>query len=49
MSVCAEVYGEFNKKEDFKPPVHPKNETQLQKIIDKLKKSFLFSHLETKE
>lgn len=26
ISVCAEVYGEFNKKEDFKPPVHPKSE-----------------------
>jgi len=26
MSVSAEVYGNFNKKEDYKPPVHPKTE-----------------------
>lgn len=25
-SVSAEVYGEFNKKEDFKPPIHSKSE-----------------------
>lgn len=26
MSVSAEVFGNFNKKEDFKPPVHAKTE-----------------------
>jgi cAMP-dependent protein kinase regulator len=49
ISVCAEVYGEFNKKEDFQPPVHNKSKDQIDQIIAKLKKSFLFSHLEQKE
>ena len=49
ISVCAEVYGEFNKKEDFKPPVYEKSNEELEQIITKLQKSFLFSHLEQKE
>ena len=49
VSVCAEVYGEFNKKEDFQPPVYEKSNEQLDQIIQKLQKSFLFSHLESKE
>lgn len=49
ISVSAEVYGSYNKKEDFKPPVHPKSGEQQQKLFNKLDKSFLFSHLAEKE
>lgn len=33
VSVSAEVYGEHNKKEDFKPPIHQKPEETVQDII----------------
>ena len=49
ISVSAEAYGEFNKKSDFKPPVHQKTHDQLVSIKSKLNKSFLFAHLEPKE
>ena len=49
ISVSAEVYGSYNKKEDFKPPSFPKSEDQKQKLYNKLDKSFLFSHLAEKE
>ena len=35
-SVSAEVYGLFNKKEEFKPRVIPKNEEQRQRILNKI-------------
>ncbi len=49
ISVSAEVYGEFNKKGDFNPPVNKKTEEETSKIIEKIDKSFLFKHLEKKE
>jgi len=48
-SVSAEVYGIFNKKEDFKPKVIPKSNEQRQTIINKVTQSFLFNSLEDKE
>ncbi len=48
-SVSAEVYGLFNKKEEFKPRVIPKNEEQRQRILNKIGQSFLFSSLEQNE
>ena len=48
-SVSAEVYGEYNKKGNFKPPVHQKSKEQVQKIISLIDKSFLFKHLEKKD
>lgn len=49
ISVSAEVYGEHNKKENFKPPVYPKSAQQKDNILGKLRNSFLFSALEPKE
>ena len=48
-SVSAEVYGAFNKKEDFKPRVIPKDEEQKKRILNKIGESFLFSSLEQNE
>jgi len=48
-SVSAEVYGVFNKKEEFKPRVIPKDEEQKKRILNKIGESFLFSSLEENE
>jgi hypothetical protein len=48
-AVSAEVYGLFNKKEDYKPKVISKSEEQIQRIKTKISQSFLFSNLEQKE
>lgn len=48
-SVSAEVYGVFNKKEDFKPRVIPKNDEQKNRICSKIGQSFLFNSLEENE
>lgn len=47
--VSAEVYGEYNKKEDFHPRVIPKSEDTKKRILLRLKESFLFRSLEEKE
>ena len=47
--VSAEAYGEFNKKEDFKPRVIEKTEEQINKIKARIVNSFLFSNLEPNE
>lgn len=49
ISVSAEVYGEYNKKGDFKAPVHQKSEEKINHITQMLKKSVLFSHLDVHE
>ena len=48
-SVSAEVYGLFNKKENFVPKVIPKNEDQMNRIKGKIISSFIFSSLEKKD
>ena len=48
-SVCAEVYGEHNKREAFKPPVYAKSEDQRDRIVKKLNQNFMFSKLEERE
>ena len=48
-SVSAEVYGEFNKKGQFKAPVFAKTAEQTERIMSKLSVSFLFSSLDSKE
>lgn len=48
-SVSAEVWGQYNKKENFKPPVHPKTPDQYERIQAKLNLSILFSSLDAKE
>lgn len=49
ISVSAEVYGDHNKKENFKAPIHAKPEESILHIIQLLNQSVLFSHLEDKE
>jgi cAMP-dependent protein kinase regulator len=48
-SVSAEVYGMFNKKEDFVPPVINKTEEQRDRILAKVTKSFMFNTLDEAE
>ena len=45
-AVSAEVYGKFNKKEDFKPRVIAKSEEQVQRIKARILQSFLFCNLD---
>jgi len=47
--VRAEVYGEFNKKEDFVARNIPKTDEQIQRIKSSVIHSFLFSNLEPKD
>jgi cAMP-dependent protein kinase regulator len=48
-SVSAEVYGIFNKKEDFVAPIIQKNEEQQNRIMNKVSKSFMFNALDEVE
>ncbi|CDJ57052.1 CAMP-dependent protein kinase regulatory subunit, putative [Eimeria maxima] len=48
-SVCAEVYGNWNKKQQFEPPVYPKTEEQKKRLHEILGISFMFSSLGEKE
>jgi cAMP-dependent protein kinase regulator len=48
-SVSAEVYGAFNKKENFNPPVIEKTPEQRERIITKVTKSFMFNTLDENE
>ena len=49
ISVSAEVYGLFNKKENFIPKVIPKSEDQMNRIRGKIISSFIFSSLDKKD
>lgn len=48
-SVCAEVYGAFNKKEDFKARIVPKTPDQYERITNRVSQSFMFSALDEKD
>jgi len=48
-TVCAEVYGKFNKEEDFVPKVVAKSEEQNTRIRKRLSQAFMFSCLDEKE
>ena len=48
-AVSAEVYGEYNKKEDFTPTVIPKTEEVKLRILSRLKQSFMFANLDDKQ
>ena len=48
-AVSAEVYGDYNKKEEFKPRVIPKSEDVKTRILTRLKQSFIFRNLDDKE
>uniref|UniRef100_A0A7S3IRJ4 cAMP-dependent protein kinase regulatory subunit n=1 Tax=Strombidium inclinatum TaxID=197538 RepID=A0A7S3IRJ4_9SPIT len=49
MGVSAEVYGEHNKKGDFKPKIVPKSEESRTKLQNRLLQAFMFTALEEKE
>lgn len=48
-AVSAEVYGMFNKKEDFQPRKIEKTDEQIQRIKARILQSFLFQNLEAKD
>jgi cAMP-dependent protein kinase regulator len=48
-SVCAEVYGNFNKKENFTAKIVPKTNEQKNLIKNRVNQSFMFSALEEKD
>lgn len=48
-SVSAEVYGRFNKKENFTPPFVYKPAEEKKRIKDKLRESWMFKGLEEKD
>jgi cAMP-dependent protein kinase regulator len=48
-AVSAEVYGMFNKKEDFVPRKIDKTEDQIQRIKARILQSFLFQNLEAND
>jgi cAMP-dependent protein kinase regulator len=48
-SVCAEVYGFHNKKEDFIAKIVPKTSDQIERITNKVNQSFMFSALDERE
>jgi len=47
--VSAEVYGAFNKKDDFNPRVLKKTEEQIHRIKARILQSFLFCNLDQKD
>jgi cAMP-dependent protein kinase regulator len=49
IGVSAEAYGQFNKKEDFKPRFIKKNENQIHRIKSRILQSFIFSNLDQKD
>ena len=49
MAVSAEVYGQYNKKEDFVPKVIAKDPEQRSKLEARLMTAFMFSNLDEKE
>ena len=48
-SVSAEVYGNFNKKSEFKARKISKNEEQVKRVRERLGKAFMFQCLDEKE
>jgi cAMP-dependent protein kinase regulator len=49
VGVSSEVYGQFNKKENWIPKLIQKNEEQIQRIKVRILQSFLFSNLEAND
>ena len=48
-SVSAEAFGDFNKKQNFKPRVIPKTDEIKESILKRLSQAFMFSALDDKE
>ena len=49
ISVSAEAFGSWNKKEDFKPPFYEKSEAVLNDLSARLRQAFMFSSLNPEE
>lgn len=49
MSVSAEVFGKFNKQEDYKAPVFAKSPEQIAAITQRMEKNFFFDSLNPKD
>ena len=48
-SVCAEVFGANNRREDYEPRVIPKSNDKKNKIKARMDSAFMFSGLDSKE
>ena len=48
-SVSSEAFGKFHKKEDFKPPVYPKDPQVKERLKQRLEQAFMFSALNPAE
>jgi cAMP-dependent protein kinase regulator len=48
-SVCAEVFGQWNKKEEFKAPKYPKTPMVREALKKRLEQAFMFSSLNPEE
>ena len=48
-SVSAEAFGNWNKKEDFNPPVNPKTDAVKKALADRLDQAFMFNALNPTE
>ena len=49
MSVSAEVFGKFNKQEDYQAPVYDKTPQQIAAITQRMEKNFFFDTLNPKD
>lgn len=49
MSVSAEVFGKFNKQEDYVPPVHKKTKQQEESLRARMEQNFMFNYLNPKD
>lgn len=49
ITVSAEAYGQYNKKEDFKPKFVPKKQEQKERITKRIMNAFMFSALDEKD
>lgn len=49
VSVSAEAYGAFNKKENYVPKVIAKSEDQVSRLKARMEQSFMFAALDDKE
>jgi len=47
--VSAEAFGLWNKKTDFKPPMHPKTPQVKEALKKRLEQAFMFSALNPEE
>lgn len=49
MSVSAEVFGKFNKQQEYVPPVHKKTPEQERSLRERMEQNFMFNTLNPKD